>query len=79
MTLFIKQLRSLLHTSLEQGKILHDQPHVFDRQINNHAGDFGRPGNTGKMKNVLVNCIPDLVLVIRVLQDHKWEDLLTFK
>ena len=56
---------------------MHDQPHVFDRQINNHAGDFGRLGNTDQMKNVLINRVPDLVLVVRVERDHKWEDFLT--
>ena len=75
--LFINHLRSLLRTSLEQGKVLHDKPHVLDWQINNHAGDFGRLGNTDKVKNVLVNYVPDLVPVVRILRDHSWEDLLT--
>ena len=56
---------------------MHDQPHVFDRQIDNDIGDLGRLGKTDQMTNVLINCVPDLVPVVTVERDHKWEDFLT--
>ena len=66
----------MLHASLEQRKILHDQLDVLDRQIDKHASDLGSLGSN-QVVDVIVQHCADLILVVRIFCDHSWEDLLT--
>ena len=65
----------MLHTSLEQRPILHDQLDVLDRQIDEHASDLGGLGSNQAVDVIVEHCA-DLILVVRIFCDHSGEDLL---
>ena len=65
----------MLHASLEQRPILHDQLDVLDRQIDKHASDLGGLGSNQAVDVIVEHCA-DLILVVRIFCDHSGEDLL---
>ena len=69
-----KEVVGLANTSFEQIVVLHNQLDIINGEIDEHARDLGSL-LSNQLIDELVKYSTDLVLVIRVLRDNGWENL----